>query len=220
MTIQTRGERYGDDGSTISRGWVSIGPSGQLVTIPRFAHYSAGPLRSGLLNEAKGIFVSLKEDTSSAKVFVIQNLPLILALTAVSLLFSPYRFGAGGDHLLYLNYAQKLLDPSLYPNDFLFSDNAQLNAEFVTRIQVSLSSLFGSLQLGYYLTYVAAILLRVVGYVLLGSLFLKETGLNHRSGAPYFSRLALLLILVVLFSFFAFDAIWDFTPKTEVVSFV
>lgn len=133
----------------------------------------------------------------------------ILLLSGITVLAIPYVFGAGGDHIVYVNYVAKIFSPSLYPRDFIFSSyNQQIGAEGVSWIIAGLSKGMGSIRGGYYVVFVLMVVARVAVYYYLVSLFLGEEGKRQR-------RLTLLVILLIVAGFPYMGRIQPFTP-TEI----
>ena len=142
----------------------------------------------------------------------------VLVLTAIALLAVPYVFGAGGDQMVYLNYVARLVDPSLYPGDFMFIDNRQIDGELVSRSIAAVAGLFGSIRGVYYAVFVAAVLGHVAAYYSLVGLFLRSTegGKHVVANLSRFQRqvtlivLALVVVDVPMFRSF----LWPMTPAT------
>lgn len=133
----------------------------------------------------------------------------IFLLSGITILAIPYVFGAGGDHIVYVNYVAKIVSPSLYPRDFIFSSyNQQIGAEGVSWIIAGLSKGMESIRGAYYVVFLLMVVARVAVYYHLVALFLGKEGKTQR-------RLTLLVILLVVAGFPYMGRIQPFTP-TEI----
>lgn len=124
----------------------------------------------------------------------------VIFLTAISILMLPYVFGDRGDHLVYLNYVARYVDGSLYPNDFIFDNNRQIDAELVSSLIGVLARLLGSIRDAYYVVFVLAVLAHVTAVYFLVSLFLRVRSSQARriDGLDRFHRQVTLVVVLIV----------------------